>query len=186
MENSETQNEEQLIKKVHFSQQNKMLTMIVCIGLFIGFLLKMFVFEILTVSGESMSPSIQDGEKLFVNKLAYGIVKPYGEELLAQWKCPERGDVVIYLYNNKIVVKRCVATSGDELEVKGDSEYNYTLKTGDLTIGLSQVQYLNLKDSTSVPEGYILAIGDNYEVSVDSRSYGFVPAHNILGKVLCK
>ena len=167
-------------------KSNKFLYFIICIGLFIGLFLKLFVFEILTVSGESMSPSLKDGEKLFVNKLAYGIVRPYGDELLCRWKRPQRGDIVIYLYNNKIVVKRCIAVGGDTLEVFTESEYNYQLKAGDSRIGLTESQYLNLKNSVSVPEGYILAIGDNHEVSVDSRTYGFVSEKNILGKVLCK
>ena len=186
IENSESGKDEVLIKRVTFSHQNKILTLIICLGLFVGFLLKIFVFEILTVSGESMLPSLKDGEKLFVSKLAYGIVQPYGDKLMLQWKSPQRGDIVIYLYNNKIVVKRCLAVGGDELEVFADSEYNYFLKVGDSCIGLNQGQYLNLKNSVSVPKGYILAIGDNHEVSVDSRTYGFVAERNILGKVLCK
>lgn len=177
---------ENLPERVKFSRQNKILCLIVCIGLLFGLILKLFVFEILTVSGESMFPAINDGERLFVSKCAYGLCKPYGEKLLVQWKGPERGDVVIYLYNNKIVVKRCIALGGDKLEILTDSDYNYILKAGDFSIPLSQSQYLNLKDSASVPQGYILAIGDNHEVSVDSRTYGFVSERNILGKVLCK
>ena len=173
-------------ERVHFSHQNKILFLIVCAGFFIGLLLKLFVFEILTVSGESMFPSLKDGERIFVNKLSYGIVEPYGDELLFAWNHPKRGDIVIYLYNNKIVVKRCIAIGGDTLEVLSDSEYNYSLKVGDSRIGLTESQYLNLKNSVSVPEGYILAVGDNQEVSVDSRTYGFVSEKNVLGKVLCK
>ena len=45
---------------------------------------------------------------------------------------------------------------------------------------------MRLKDAAQVPDGYILAVGDNYEVSVDSRDYGFVSVKNVLGKVLCK
>lgn len=167
-------------------KSNKFLYFIICIGLLVGLFLKLFVFEILTVSGESMYPSIKDGDKILINKVAYGIVEPYGDELLCSWNHPERGDIVIYLYNNKIVVKRCLAVSGDTLEVFSDSEYNYTLKVGDSSIRLNQSQYLNLKNSVSVPEGYILAIGDNHEVSVDSRTYGFVSEKNVLGKVICK
>lgn len=175
-----------LIGRVHFSRQNKILVLIVCAGILAGFLLKLFVFEVLTVSGESMTPALHDGERLFVSKLAYGLVKPYGESLLIQWKKPERGDIVIYLYDNKIVVKRCVARGGDLLEYSLDNEYNHILRTGDFEIGLSELQFLRLKDAASVPEGYILAIGDNHALSVDSRSYGFVSERNILGKVLCK
>lgn len=177
---------ENLPERIHFSKSNKILCLIVCLGLVLGLLLKLFVFEILTVSGESMYPAIKDGERLFVSKCAYGIAQPYGEKLLLQWKGPERGDVVIYLYNNKIVVKRCIALGGDKLEILSNSDYNYILKAGDFSIPLSQIQYLKLKDSASVPQGYILAIGDNHEVSVDSRTYGFVSERNILGKVLCK
>ena len=96
----------------------------------------------------------------------------------------EGGDVVIYLYNNKIVVKRCVACEGQSLEYS--SNPIYTVKVGDNEIPLTESQYMRLKDAAQVPEGYILAVGDNYEVSVDSRDYGFVSVKNVLGKVLCK
>ena len=62
----------------------------------------------------------------------------------------------------------------------------YTVKVGDNEIPLTESQYMRLKDAAQVPEGYILAVGDNYEVSVDSRDYGFVSVKNVLGKVLCK
>ncbi|MBQ0052261.1 MAG: signal peptidase I [Treponema sp.] len=156
----------------------------ICAGLLIGLIIKLFVFEFLTVSGRSMLPTIQDGDKIFINKLAYGIVKPYSNSLLVQWSQPQRDDLVIYLYDNKIVVKRCVAVAGDLLEYSEDRVY--TLRTGGKEISLTENQHYNLKNSSSVPEGYILAVGDNYEESIDSRTYGFVSVHNILGKVICK
>lgn len=156
----------------------------VCAGLLIGLLLKLFAFEVLTVSGRSMIPALHDGDKIFVNKLRYGIAEPYGEKLLVQWSAPKNGDIVIYLYDDKIVVKRCVAISGDKLEYSDDSDY--TLKTNGKEIPLTQSQFENLKNADEVPEGYILAIGDNYAESVDSRTYGFVSVKNVLGKVICK
>lgn len=164
-------------KKSHFC-------FMVCVGIFIGVVLKLFVVDLLHVSGRSMMPSIKDGETIVVNKLAYGIVKPYGDSLLVQWSEPKSGDVVIYLYNDKIVVKRCVAVGGDLLEYSINPLY--TLEIDGDGIPLNEVQYHNLKDSKYVPDGYILAVGDNYEESVDSRTYGFVSTKNILGKVLCK
>ncbi len=177
---------ENLPERVQFSKSNKNIFLIVCAGLFFGLILKLFVFEILTVSGESMTPCLHDGDKIFINKLAFGIVKPYGDKLLFQWKKPERGNIVIYLYNNKIVVKRCLAVSGDLLEFSRDNEYNYYAEVCGTKLLLSESQYQNLKNSESVPEGYILAIGDNQKVSVDSRTYGFVSEKSVLGKVLCK
>ncbi len=164
-------------KKNHF-------WLIVCVGIFIGVVLKLFVVDFLHVSGRSMMPSINDGETIVVNKLAYGIVKPYGESLLVQWAAPKEGDVVIYLYKDKIVVKRCIAVSGDLLEYSANQLY--TLKINGNDIPLNEIQYNNLKGSECVPDGYILAVGDNYDESIDSRTYGFVSTKNILGKVLCK
>ena len=169
-------------KPLSKSTQNALL--IICLGIFLGFFLKMFVIDILHVSGVSMEGAIKDGSVVAVNKLAYGLVKPWSNHLLVKWAGVRRGDCVIYLYNNKIVVKRCVAVSGELLEYSAKPVY--TLKTGDKNIPLTQLQYLNLSASTKVPEGYILAVGDNYEKSVDSRDYGFVREDNVLGKVLCR
>lgn len=157
---------------------------IIIIGLCIGILLKLFVVDILHVSGTSMVPALKDHSVVIVNKLAYGIVQPSGAKLAVQWAKPKQGDVVIYLYDNKIVVKRCVAAAGTPLEYSTDPVY--TLHVGDKKITLTESQYHRIKDSTVVPQGYILAIGDNYAVSVDSRMYGFVSEKNILGRVLCK
>lgn len=155
-----------------------------CIGLAIGLVLKLFAVDILHVSGVSMEPAIHDRSTLVVNRLAFGLAVPFSDHLAIQWGKPAAGDVVIYLYDNKIVVKRCVATEGQSLEYSENPLY--TLKAGDKNIPLSKSQYMRLKDIDRVPEGYILAIGDNYEQSVDSRDYGFVSVRDVLGKVLCK
>lgn len=130
-----------------------------------------------------MSPALEDGQIIFVNKLAYGLVNPFNAELLFTWKKPEQGDAVIYLYENSWVVKRCVATEGTPLEYFSDSEYN--LIVGNKKISLNSIQFHKMNASKKVPEGYILAIGDNYNISYDSRNYGFVPQKNIIGKIIC-
>jgi len=166
--------------------------LIVCAGIALGVFLKLFVVDFLHVSGRSMVPSIRDGETIVVSKLRYGIVMPYGDKLLLRWSEPCRGDVVIYLYENKQVVKRCVAVGGDSLSVSRSAdndlfgEFGYTLEVCGSRIPLNETQFKNLSGVSSVPEGYVLAVGDNYGESLDSRNYGFVPVYNILGKVLCK
>ena len=160
----------------------KSFVLVICIGLVIGALIKFCVIDVLHVSGRSMTPALEDGTTLIVNKLAYGLNIPYGGRLLFQWAQPQEDDIVIYLYNNKIVVKRCIATGGTPLEYSTDPVY--TLHVGDRDISLTESQYQNMHTSTKVPEGYILAVGDNYAESVDSRTYGFVAVHNMLGKVI--
>jgi signal peptidase I len=160
------------------------LPLIFLITLTIAFLIKLFVLDIVLVYGTSMMPNIKDGEIIFINKLAYGIVQPFSSSFLVQWDSPKENDVVIYLYNDKMVVKRCIATEFTPLEFYQDSEYN--MEVNNKNIPLKEEQFQRIKNSYFVPEGMILAIGDNYAESVDSRNYGFVSVKNIIGKVLCK
>ncbi|MDR3285002.1 MAG: signal peptidase I [Treponema sp.] len=159
-------------------------------GIALGIFVKLFVLDILIVSGTSMESTLEDGNLLAVNKLAYGFVKPFGGELLCGWAAPKQGDVIIYLYENKIVVKRCAAVAGDDLAFFSDGQYSLTIRGPDLpesvSIPLTEHQYQRIKYSPSVPEGMVLAVGDNYQNSIDSRDYGFVPVKNVLGKGLCQ
>ncbi|AEE17356.1 signal peptidase I [Treponema brennaborense] len=166
------------------SKKNSSPLLFVVCGVIAGIVLKLFVVDILNVSGTSMEPAVPDGAVIVVSKLAYGLVKPFGDELLAQWRTPRKGEVVLYFYNDKAVVKRCVATSGEPLDFSTDSGYSLTV--ADKTIPLTEAQYQRIKHSSEVPSGTILAIGDNYAQSVDSRNYGFVSVHNIIGKVICR
>ncbi len=154
---------------------------VILIGLCVGLVLKLFVFDIVQVSGTSMHPSMKENSTVIINKLAYGIVKPFGSELLIQWAEPQVSDVVIYLYNNKMVVKRCVGIAGQVLDFSSDSQY---IIIGEKRIPLTEQQYQRIKFDTSVPEGTIFAVGDNPAHSVDSRDYGFISTKNILGKVV--
>lgn len=131
-----------------------------------------------------MEQTINNESVIVVNKLAFGISLPFRDKLIVQWNKPHRDDIVIYLYNNTIVVKRCVGVEGDRLDFITDSEYS--LLVGGKKIYLSEEQYANMKKSSTVPDGYILAVGDNYKHSIDSRTYGFVPVKNIIGKVIWK
>lgn len=161
-----------------------LLPIIFCTTLLIAILVKLFIIDIVVVSGSSMCPTIKDGDVIFINKLEYGIVKPFSSSFIKQWKEPQKNDVIIYLYNNKMVVKRCIATEFTPLEFYKDSEYS--MKVNDKIIPLTEQQYHRIKNSPVVPEGMILAVGDNYLESIDSRNYGFISVENIIGKVLCK
>ncbi len=165
-------------------KKQKRLYIYIILGLIIGIFIKLFVLDILHVSGISMEPTIKNGSVLFVNKLAYGIPMPNSTKLITRWKSPLPGDVVIFLYNNKIVVKRCIAEEGTRLDYLTNS--GYSLIVGKKKIPLTEEQYFRMKNSKSVPKGYILVIGDNYKHSVDSRYYGFVCTENIIGKVVGK
>ena len=154
-------------------------------GLIIASLIKIFVFEAMTVDGVSMQPALTDQQTIYINKAAYGISNPFGSKLLLQWAKPKENDIIIYLYNNNIVVKRCVALENTPLDYLTNSGY-ILIVNSDKKIPLTREQYYNMHNCSEVPSGYILAIGDNFENSFDSRNYGFIPVSNVLGKVICR
>lgn len=156
----------------------------ICIGMAIGICIKLFFIDFLRISGTSMEPSIHDKSVVLVNKMAYGFVKPGNRTFFVQWASPRPGDIVIYLHDNKIVIKRCAATGGTHLDYSADS--GYSLHVGDTRIPLTKEQYDRMHASPRVPDGYILALGDNYAESIDSRSYGFVSIKNVVGRVIGK
>lgn len=153
-------------------------------GVCIGLVLKIFVFDIARVHGSSMEPAVHENSLVFINKSAYGLARPFGSSLLVQWAQPEKGDVILFIYKGKAVIKRCAACAGEALDFSSDS--GYSVSVGGKTYPLTEKQYRRIKFDTVVPERTVMAIGDNYADSVDSRDYGFIPVTHILGKVVGK
>src|SRR5687768_714883 len=70
----------------------------------------------------SMRPNIIEGDRIFVNKLAYSLKIPYTAKHLKWWSQPSRGDVVVFYepQSGTRLVKRVVGVPGDRIEVKND------------------------------------------------------------------
>ncbi len=157
------------------------------IGILAGLVLKLFVFDVVFVSGPSMSPTLHDGQLVLLNKTAYGLVLPFTSGFILQWKKPERGDIVYYLHDSKIVIKRCAGTENETLSFYSNNGYYVVIDNNtERTIELNEKQYQRLKNSACIPPGYIFAVGDNYTESVDSRDYGFISASDVPGKAVCR
>src|SRR5258707_5862749 len=67
----------------------------------------------------SMKPTILEGDRVFVNKLAYDLKVPFTTWHIAQWGNPERGDVVVFFSpaDGQRLVKRVVGVPGDRIEL---------------------------------------------------------------------
>ena len=78
-----------------------------------------------TVPTGSMKPTIVEGDRIFVNKLAYDLKVPYTTFRLAEWGNPQRGEVVVFYSpeNGKRLVKRVVGLPGDTVEMKDSRLY---------------------------------------------------------------
>ena len=153
------------------------------IGIIIFAFIRTFFFSNYIVEGESMMPTLQDGNKLVVNKIGFQI----GEL--------NRFDVIVFHANQEEdYIKRIIGLPGDTVEYRNDVLYlngkkyeeTYLDKyrketfggrlTGDFTL-------LELTGADTVPEGHIFVLGDNRLGSRDSREFGFVSIDQVVGKV---
>ena len=141
------------------------------------------------VDGNSMDPTLKNDQRVFVNKFVYFDPITFKSNLNLSIKTtlnPKRGDVVVfdppfpYDASGKQFVKRIIAIPGDTIEnSSGIILVNGKPYGNDygLTSEISEVP------KTLVPEGYYYVLGDNRNSSNDSRSFGFVPRTNIVGRV---
>jgi len=91
---------------------------------FLVFIAFMFIFrsaiaDWYEVPTGSMKPTIIEGDRIFVNKVAYDLKLPFTLVTLASWGDPVRGDVVVFdsLNDDKRLIKRVVGIPGDIIEI---------------------------------------------------------------------
>lgn len=144
-------------------------------------IIRVFLFTPIVVDGVSMMPTLEDGDRMIVNKIGYTI----GE--------PDRFDIVVFhAPEQKDYIKRIIGLPGDEVEYKEDmlfingepidepylDKYKAELTDGQLTENFT----LEEKTLTKVvPDDHIFVLGDNRRKSKDSRHIGVVPIDEVIG-----
>jgi signal peptidase I len=153
----------------------------------------------------SMNPTILEGDRIFVNKLAYDLRIPFTHISLVRISDPARGEIIIFdsqVSDNRLV-KRVAGIPGDTVEMSNNvlringeelayREISARGATVDQLESLSGIEHFvrisrngtRMSDIplTKVPEGHYLVLGDNRDNSADSRVIGFVPRKEIVGK----
>lgn len=135
------------------------------------FFLLQLVMGISFVKGDSMEPTLQDGELVVYLRL--------GQKY-------KRGDVVpVRIPTGEYYVKRVIAVPGDTVEIKAEGIYvNGALLEEPYAQGSAQSKGGNVRYPLTLEEGQVFVVGDNRDVSVDSRSFGVVGTRQIRGRIL--
>lgn len=139
----------------------------------IAIIISTMLLPVLKVTGTSMTPTLQNDEVLICNKLAE----------------PERGDVIAFYYNNKVLLKRLIGLPGDKIDIAEDG----TVIVNDAELVEPYVSEIAIGECDvefpyQVPENRYFVLGDHRTVSIDSRStsVGCIAEENIIGKVMVR
>lgn len=144
--------------------------LIFCVVMFV------FLFRLVDVVGDSMNPTLEDGDKMVVSDLFYK---------------PKQGDIIIFRkdeYKSEALVKRVIATEGQTVEI--DFTKGRVYVDGELLdepyIAEPTKNQIDFTGTQIVPEGCVFVMGDNRNESADSRDsrIGMIDERLIIGKVL--
>ncbi|HBB31871.1 MAG TPA: signal peptidase I [Cyanobacteria bacterium UBA8803] len=158
--------------------------LILCIcSILITILIAMEAFWIKTniaephyISTNSMMPTLQMGDRVFINKQTYRL------------QAPQRGDIVLFSPPEKLqnqnfqeaLVKRAIGLPGERVEVQNGRVY---INDQPLEENYLEQPPLYKSPPVTVPPNSYLVLGDNRNSSYDSLDWGFVPRSKIIGKV---
>jgi signal peptidase I len=132
-----------------------------------------FGFQVARVDGLSMAPTLEDHDRLIVNKLVYEL----GD--------PRPGDIVMLYYPlnpEKMFVKRVIAREGDTVRIVDGRVYVNDVPLHDDYV---PAEFRSHDDwgPQVIQQGYYFVMGDHRNNSSDSRHWGPVPKKYIVGKV---
>ncbi len=135
------------------------------------FLVFRFILGVSTVDGNSMYPTLKNGQRL----VFFRLLPSYGE-----------GDVIcMRMPDGDQYVKRVIAKEGDTVEiVEGRVYINGQERKEAYAVGETQMQEDTVRYPLKLEKDQYFVMGDNRENSIDSRSFGPIVVYQILGRIL--
>ena len=163
--------------------------------IFLSLLLAFFILQLIRptlVNGQSMDSTLKDGDFLIINRNSY------------MFSSPSRGDIIVFRsdfdeevkssifkkiltgeYNDKKnLVKRVIGVGGDKIKIHNKRVYVNNKLIDEKYLNKENINNTEGEMDIVVPKGKVFVLGDNREVSLDSRyeSVGFINVSDIVGK----
>ncbi len=162
----------------------------VVLAILVALLVRSSVVEAFWVPSGSMLPTIQIGDHLFVNKLAYGMHLPFISQEVAQWRPLHRGDIVVFRspVDPQIdLIKRVIGVAGDTVEIRNKQLFINREPMPDPYANFTDTHVRDAapRDNfgpVTVPPGKFFVMGDNRDQSYDSRYWGFADERDVKGQ----
>jgi signal peptidase I len=144
------------------------------VSLAISAFIIIFLYQPVKVEGTSMMPSLEDQERIFVNKFVYRL-EPI-----------ERGDIVVFRYPrdpSKSYIKRVIGMEGDDIRIDGGQVYVNGKALDESYVPSEYTDQRSYPDIVVPPHCYFV-LGDHRSMSNDSRDFGSVNQSFIYGKAV--
>ncbi|HEY6366610.1 MAG TPA: signal peptidase I [Candidatus Binatia bacterium] len=187
-EGSRVEAQERVKSKSTFREYAEAIGMALLLALFI----RTFIVQAFKIPSGSMIPTLQIGDHILVNKLAYGIRVPLYGHYLVDFGKVERGDVIVFIFpedRSKDFIKRVVGVAGDTVEIRGKKIFINGKQVEDPYAHFEGDDPQNVLPASRddfgparVPENQLFVMGDNRDRSYDSRFWGFVNLDDVRGK----
>jgi signal peptidase I len=144
------------------------------ISLAISAFIIIFLYQPVKVEGTSMMPSLEDQERIFVNKFVYRL-EPI-----------ERGDIVVFRYPrdpSKSYIKRVIGMAGDHIRIDAGQVYVNNKALDEPYVPAEYADTRSYPETIVPPDSYFV-LGDHRSMSNDSRDFGSVNQSYIYGKAV--
>ena len=160
----------------------------IILAFLIAMFIRTFVVQAFKIPSSSMVPTLQVGDHILVWKFMYGVKIPLVDTKLLT-RCPERGDIIVFVYprdKSKDFIKRVIGLPGEKVQIMGkkilvndkplEDPWGYYTKSH-VGTGSPRDNY----GPRVVPPNSLFVMGDNRDNSQDSRYWGFVDLDAVKG-----
>lgn len=149
---------------------------VIILALLISFGIKTFVITSTIVDGRSMNPTVNNGDRLMVNKLFF------------MKKNITRGDIIDFYVPSakKYYLKRVIGVEGDTVDIIKDRVYLNGEMLEENYVSTNVTTPHNENTKWVVPQGHVFVLGDNRSNSRDGRDLGTIPRSDIVGKIVLR